>query len=112
MKYKNKKIIFFDADGTLWYPWKTKRKENPIWIHREYHNVEEIRAGLTLVPNLIKTLDRLKGEGIRMVVLSASPLPARKAIEAMTAGSLCGKKIHIKNIATIPPIPEPSILAK
>jgi hydroxymethylpyrimidine pyrophosphatase-like HAD family hydrolase len=28
-----KKIIFFDGDGTLWYPKKTKYKEHPVWLY-------------------------------------------------------------------------------
>ena len=30
-----KKIIFFDGDGTLWYPKKTKYKEHPVWLYRD-----------------------------------------------------------------------------
>ena len=74
-----KKILFFDADGTLWYPKKTKRNKNPIWIHIELKKIEKIRRGLTLVPGVIKTLRKIKDNGIKMVVLSASPLPPKEA---------------------------------
>jgi|SRR3989344_4448144 len=78
-----KKILFFDADGTLWYPKQTKRRKNPIWIHIELKEIEKIRRGLTLVPGVVETLRHLKDMGIKMVVLSVSPLPRREAQERL-----------------------------
>jgi hypothetical protein len=31
----NKLIIFFDGDGTIWYPKATKRKVKPHWIYSD-----------------------------------------------------------------------------
>jgi len=78
-----KKIIFFDADGTLWYPKKTKRLENPKWIHHAHKDVRKLRKELTLVPNAKKTLSKLKKFGLKTVVLSVSPLPPREAKERL-----------------------------
>ena len=38
-----KKIIFFDADGILWYPEKTKQSCHPIWLYEDkrYKNHED-----------------------------------------------------------------------
>lgn len=74
-----KKILFFDADGTLWYPKQTKREKNPIWIHIEIKKISNIRKNLILVPRVVKTLTEIEKMGIKMVVLSASPLPPREA---------------------------------
>lgn len=38
--------------------------------------------------------------------------PAIRAKDAITGGNCSGKKFHIKNIITIPPMPEPIIFAK
>jgi FMN phosphatase YigB (HAD superfamily) len=74
-----KRILFFDADGTLWYPKETRRSKNPIWIHIEKKNIQDIRKELILVPNVISTLKKLKSINLEMIVLSVSPLPPREA---------------------------------
>lgn len=74
-----KKIVFFDADGTLWYPKSTKRKKNPIWIHIEIKDIGKIRKNLILVPGVKETLKKLKRKGVKLAVLSASPLSQKKA---------------------------------
>ena|SRR3989338_1626815 len=68
-------------------PQKAKRTKNPIWIHIEHKDVRKVREGLTLVPNAVNTLSKLKKMGLKMVVLSVSPLPPRKAKERL-AGNL------------------------
>ncbi|MFT6829411.1 MAG: FMN phosphatase YigB (HAD superfamily) [Candidatus Paceibacteria bacterium] len=73
-----KKIIFFDADGTLWYPEKTKRDEHPVWLYKDgrYKNFEQ---HLVLIPTVLTTLQKLKSLGIQMVILSTSPHTGKKA---------------------------------
>lgn len=87
-----KKIVFFDADGTLWYPKSTKRSKNPIWIHIEMKEIGKIRENLTLIPGVRETLAGLKKKGIRLVVLSVSPRPPREA-QKILQGTL--KKFRI-----------------
>lgn len=75
-----KKVIFLDADGTLWYPHKTKRKEAPHWIYQKSSKVEEYLKHLVLTPVLIKTLNELrKQEGVMLVVLSTNPKIKKEA---------------------------------
>ena len=39
-----KKVVFFDGDGTLWYPKTTKRTAAPHWVYLDpaITNLEEI----------------------------------------------------------------------
>lgn len=64
-----KEIIFFDGDGTIWYPQKTKYKEKPHWIYslKEDHN-----KYLVLTPTALTTLKKLKKIGIIIVLLSTN----------------------------------------
>ena len=41
-----KKIIFFDADGTLWYPKSTKYRKHPVWIWNKYKNIKRAQKEL------------------------------------------------------------------
>ncbi len=89
-----KKIIFFDADGTLWYPKKTKNKENPVWIWEKYGNdLNRLRKQLILIPGVIETLAKLKKTGIKLIVLSASPHPPDKA-DARVYGNVKHFNLH------------------
>jgi len=71
-----KKIVFFDGDGTLWYPKKTKRTVAPHWI---YDNedltipVSKYLPLLTLTPNAKEALRKLKSRGVYIVVVSTHP---------------------------------------
>jgi len=78
MKEK-KKIIFFDADGTLWYPKSTKYTKHPVWVWKEHKDVCKVKEEFTLVPTVFETLKKLKKKGIKLVVLSTCPLPPKKA---------------------------------
>ena len=68
-----KKIIFLDGDGTLWYPKKTKRTEKPHWIYNDLETKDNYLEHLELTPNLKETLRSLKEKGILLVVVSANP---------------------------------------
>ena len=67
-----KKILFFDADGTLWYPRETKRTKHPVWVYRQFEG-DEARRRFVLIPDVVETLKNLKELGIKLVVLSTSP---------------------------------------
>jgi len=75
-----KKIIFFDADGTLWYPKTTKYEKHPVWVWREYGDkINRVRKELELIPTVLETLVKLKKKGIKLIVLSTSPYPPKEA---------------------------------
>lgn len=69
---KEKKIIFFDADGTLWYPAKTKHTVLPHWIYLD-KSIKDKHPHLMLIPTVENTLRKLKKLGIITVILSTHP---------------------------------------
>lgn len=73
-----KKIIFFDGDGTLWYPKKTKHTKPPICFYRDKRFKNHAKH-LILTPSALSTLTKLKKEGIITVVLSTHPHPPKEA---------------------------------
>lgn len=79
-----KKIIFFDGDGTLWYPSATKRSTPPHWVYKDLTITNPI-AQFIATPTAIETLRRLHELGVKAVLLSTSPLPESAAIEQRTA---------------------------
>ena len=78
MKMK-KKLIFFDGDGTLWYPSSTKRTQKPHWIYHDPETKDNFLRHLELIPNVRETLLNLKEKGILLVLISASPYPTEAA---------------------------------
>ena len=74
-----KKIIFFDGDGTLWYPKKTKHTEKPHWIYKIEGTLGDYCKQLTLTPGVLSTLKKLKDKHIILVVLSTHPHPPKEA---------------------------------
>ncbi|MEK6928088.1 MAG: HAD hydrolase-like protein [Nanoarchaeota archaeon] len=74
-----KKIIFFDADGTLWYPSETKYTKHPVWVYRKYSNPHEARRQMVLIPGVIQTLRILKKKGVKLIVLSTNPREPNEA---------------------------------
>lgn len=76
---KNKKIIFFDGDGTIWYPKSTKRKKAPHWIYSDEKIGNKYLEHLILTPSALTTLERLKKLGIILVLLSTHPQPPKEA---------------------------------
>lgn len=62
------KIIFFDADGTLYY-----NANHPVetWNNSKTHN--EAISRFKKSPTVNKTLEKLKTLGIRLIILSTSP---------------------------------------
>ncbi len=76
---KNKKIIFFDADGTIWYPKSTKREEDPQWIYFDKKVGNNYLKHLVLTPAALVFLKKLKRLGIILVLLSTFPHPPKEA---------------------------------
>jgi FMN phosphatase YigB (HAD superfamily) len=74
-----KKVVFFDGDGTLWYPKTTKRTVAPHWV---YHDpaITDPWSLFIPVPTVVETLQRLGEMKIKRVLLSTSPLPEEEAI--------------------------------
>lgn len=73
------KIIFFDADGTLWYPKETKYTQHPVWVYRKYSDPHLARKQIVLIPGVLQTLRRLKKRGIKLIVLSTNPREPKEA---------------------------------
>lgn len=67
-----KKIIFFDGDGTLWYPKKTKYSKHPVWLYKD-KRFKNHTNHLILTPSALSTIKKLKQMGIITIVLSTHP---------------------------------------
>jgi magnesium-dependent phosphatase-1 len=81
-----KKIIFFDADGTLWYPKKTKHTKPPVWLYKDKRYKNHTNH-LVMIPSVLPTLKKLKEMGIITIVLSVySYLP--KEGDALVRGKV------------------------
>ena len=76
---KKKDIIFFDGDGTLWYPQSTKYTKKPHWIYLESKNTEDHYKHLVMIPTVLVTLKTLKKMGVITIVLSTHPHPPKEA---------------------------------
>ncbi len=70
---KQKKIIFFDGDGTIWYPRLSKRSRAPHWIYSDKNIGDNYLEHLTLTPSALETLKKLKKLGIMLILLSTYP---------------------------------------
>ena len=75
----NKEIIFFDGDGTLWYPKSTRYSEKPHWIYLKSKNADDHYKHLVIIPTVLSTLKKLKKIGIITVLLSTHPHPPKEA---------------------------------
>ncbi len=69
----HKKIIFFDGDGTLWYPKSTKRNIKPHWIYDDLPKSRDYLKHLILTPHVFNTLKKLKQRGMILVAISTHP---------------------------------------
>lgn len=74
-----KEIIFFDGDGTLWYPKKTKYQEKPHWIYSLDESSGVHCEHLIMIPTVLSTLKKLKKAGIITVLLSTHPHSPKEA---------------------------------
>ena len=75
----NKNIIFFDGDGTLWYPKTTKHKEAPHWLYAKYPEPQDYLKHLVLTPSILKVLNTLKKRGVTLIALSTHPHTRQEA---------------------------------
>lgn len=75
-----KQIIFFDGDGTLWYPKQTKHTVKPHWLYAD-KRIKNHFTHLMLTPTVERTLRELKRRGVMTIVLSTHPHEPREAQE-------------------------------
>lgn len=68
-----KKIIFFDGDGTLWYPKTTKRTVKPFWVYLDEETKDNFLDHLEVVAEVKETLRELKTRNIKLIILSTHP---------------------------------------
>lgn len=78
-----KKAVFFDGDGTLWYPRQTLRRELPYLVYTDPTIADPI-AEFIVTPNTIDTLTILGSCGVRRVLLSTSPLGEEEGVRHRT----------------------------
>ena len=81
----NKEIIFFDADGTLWYPRSTKRSNKPHWVYEKNKEPKDYLHLLTLTPSLVNILTKLKRRRIILVAISTHPHSLKEATIHMSS---------------------------
>lgn len=74
-----KRIVFFDGDGTLWYPKSTKRTQKPHWIYHDPLTMNDHKSHLILTPYVVSTLRELKKREIIIVIISTHPHSAKDA---------------------------------
>ena len=72
-KIMKKQIIFFDGDGTLWYPHATKRTKKPFWLYEDEQLKDRYLEHLILTPQALETLSILREKGMKTVILSTHP---------------------------------------
>tara|TARA_Y100000034_G_scaffold44397_1_gene54452 strand:- start:1425 stop:1943 length:519 start_codon:yes stop_codon:yes gene_type:complete len=73
-----KKIIFFDGDGTLWYPKKTRYLKHPVWLYKD-RRFKKHTNHLIMTPTSVSTIKKLRKMGIITVILSTHPHPPKEA---------------------------------
>ena len=76
MLIARKKIIFFDGDGTIWYPKETKRTKPPYWIYGDTNSRKinyRVLKHLILSQSALAVLKKLKKMGMILVLLSTHP---------------------------------------
>ena len=74
--FRNKKIFFFDGDGTIWYPKETKRTKAPYWVYGDTNSTEINTSGiekLVVSDTTLETLKELKQKGVKLILLSTHP---------------------------------------
>ena len=74
-----KKIIFFDGDGTLWYPTKTKYRKIPHWVYKLGGNHKAHNSHLIMTPTSVSTIKKLKKLEILTIILSTHPQQPKEA---------------------------------
>lgn len=67
------KLIFLDADGTLWFPRETQRTYKPHWIYLNPETKDNYLARLELAPQIRETLVWFREQEYWVICLSAHP---------------------------------------
>lgn len=78
-----KEIIFFDGDGTLWYPSETKRTKAPFWIYGLNESLEQYYKRLALDSDTLGVISNIKRNNIKVILLSTHPQPKGEAIKIL-----------------------------
>jgi FMN phosphatase YigB (HAD superfamily) len=81
---KPKDVVFFDGDGTLWYPRSTLRTCKPHWVYLD-KTIENPIAEMIATPQAESTLRELGARGVQRVLMSTSPLEEDEALAHRTA---------------------------
>lgn len=89
-----KKLIFFDGDGTIWYPESTKHTIAPHWIYSDKKIGNDYLKHLIIIPAALEILKKLKKLGIKMVLLSTHPHSPKEATKLLKSKV---KKFDISN---------------
>ena len=74
-----KKIVFFDATGTLWYP-NTKNDIDPGWVYKNERTRKNVNKHLIMSVGAKATLKRLNKMGIKCIIVSAVTYPLYKSM--------------------------------
>jgi len=90
-----KRIIFFDGDGTSWYPKLTKYTRKPHWIYNDPKTRDSYHKHLKMTPTTLGTLKKLHKKGIKLIILSTHPQPPHEA-DAIIKGKV--KHFKLDNI--------------
>lgn len=86
-----KTIIFFDGDGTLWYPKNTKHRVAPHWIYSDETVGKNYLEHMVVIPSVLRVLQELKKRGIILILLSTHPQSSEEATLILQ-----GKVAHFK----------------
>lgn len=93
----NKRIVFLDGDGTIWYPKETKRKIKPHWIYKDEKIGSDFLAHLVIIPTVVHTLEKLKNQDILLILISTHPHPKEEADILLTEKVRYFKLEHLFN---------------
>lgn len=74
-----KRVIFFDGDGTTWYPRETKREVPPYLIYKKYKKEKDYLPKLKLAYGIVKIIKKLKKEEKTLILISTMPYKSSKA---------------------------------
>ena len=70
-----KRIVFFDAVGTLWYPKTTRNTIDPGWVYRDKNTKDAVHEHFMLTPTARNTLQQLNHRGVICIIISAVTYP-------------------------------------
>lgn len=79
----DKRIIFFDGDGTLWYPRATKRTRKPHWVYHDSATKDNFLEHIELTPKTKETLQFFSEQGVYLALISANPESEEVALKEM-----------------------------